>query len=353
MISKIHISPPEIVVHKETGPSITAPVFKDNQVVTAKVQGLLAQGKARLLIDGQPVIAKTGLLLKPGEELRLKVVEQKDTVLLKLLEPQQPTGTKQLVFLIRSLARNNAWPEIARSKIPDLAAILQKTALQSGKRDDAFLPRLLENNGLLLEKKMASLLKVQEQGQPVRAGLDQLLKQDLKGVLLNQLTREMTRNGGGQKTVTRFLDTLENFQLLNSQTSESGRYLIPFPVSVGSDLNFGQLLIDTGEKKQGQNQENQKIIRVSFLLDMTQMGPVRADFSILKKAITGRFLLNDDDICGYVKNRIPELKARLEKIDYSVGNIDCLTADSAQIQPNTLMESLFQNQDDSVVNIVI
>ncbi|MBA3008864.1 MAG: flagellar hook-length control protein FliK [Proteobacteria bacterium] len=352
MISKIHISPPEIFVQKETGPSVAAPVFKNNQVVTAKVLGLLAQGKARLLIDGQPVIAKTGMLLKPGEELRLKVVEQKDTVLLKLLEPKQEAKTKQLVSLIRSLSKNNAWPDIARSKIPELTNILKKTALQSGKRDDAFLPRLLENNGLLLEKKMASLLNVQEQGQ-VRAGLDQLLKQDLKGVLLNQLTLEMTRDGGAQKTITRFLDTLENFQLLNTQTSESGRYLIPFPVFVGSALNFGQLLIDTGEKKQDQNQENQKIIRISFLLDMTQMGPVRADFSILKKAITGRFLLNNDDICDYVKNLIPELKTRLAKSDYSVGNIDCLTAERTQIQPNTLMESLFQNQDDSVVNIVI
>ncbi len=361
MISKIHISSPEIFVQKEIGKEIASPVFKENQLVSAKVLHLLPQGKAQLLINGQQVVAKTDLLLNPGEELQLKVVQQKDSILLKLLEPLPSVGTKQLVSLIRFLSKNNELPDIARTKIPDLTNILQETALKSSRRDDSFLPRLIENNGLLLEKKMASLLNVQAQDSV--KSMDQLSKQDLKGALLRQLSLETSGGEGVQKTgvqttgvqkmVTGFLDTIENFQLLNTQTSESGRYLMPFPVFVGSELSFGQLLIDTGNKKEDKNKDSQKMIRISFLLNMTNMGSVRADFSILKKAITGRFLLENDEVCDYVKSMIPELKTRFEQVEYAVGHIDCFTAATEEIQPNVLMESLFKNENDSVLNIVI
>jgi hypothetical protein len=359
VISKIHISPPEIVIQREPGKAIGKSVFKKGQVVTATVLHLLSSGKARLLIDGQTIIAKTGLLLSPGEELLLKVVQQKDIVELKLLESPQPVGTKQLVSLIRFLAKNNALPDIAGIKNPVVKDILRETALKSGKRDDSFLPRLIENNGLMWEKKMGSLVKAQGQD-TLDLNLVQLQKQDLKGALLNELALASLKGdalaipkGDALEKTVAFLETLESFQLLNTQTSESGRYLLPFPVFVGSDLSFGQLLIDTGDKKQDKNKDGHRVVRVSFLLNMTQLGAVRADFSILKKAITGRFLLENDGVCTYMKTLIPELQTRFEQLEYDIGNIDCLTAAKAEIHPNVLMESLFETGDDSVLNIVI
>lgn len=351
MISKIHISPPEMVIQKEAGRAIGKSVFKKGQVVTATVLQLLSSGKTQLLIDGQTLIAKTGLLLSPGEELKLKVVQQKDSVQLKLLESPQPVGTKQLVSLIRFLSKNNALPDIAGIKNPVVKDILQEMALKSGKRDDSFLPRLIENNGLMWEKKMGSLVKTQGQD-TLNLNLVQLQKQDLKGALLNELALAAPKGAALEKTAA-FLDTLESFQLLNTQTSESGRYLLPFPVLEGFDLSFGQLLIDTGDKKQDKNKDGHRVIRVSFLLNMTQLGAVRADFSILKKAITGRFLLENDGICAYMKTLIPELKTKFEQLEYDIGNIECFTAAKAEIHPNVLMESLFEAGDDSVLNIVI
>jgi hypothetical protein len=339
-----------MVIQKESGKAIGKSVFKKGQVVTATVLHLLSSGKARLLINGQTIIAKTGLLLSPGEELQLKVVQQKDSVQLKLLESPQPVGTKQLVSLIRFLSKNNM-PDIAGIKNPVVKDILRETALKSGKRDDFFLPRLIENNGLMWEKKMGSLVKTQGQD-TLNLNLIQLQKQDLKGALLNELGLASPKGGALEKTVA-FLETLESFQLLNTQTSESGRYLLPFPVFVGSDLSFGQLLIDTGDKKQDKNKDGHRVVRVSFLLNMTQLGAVRADFSILKKAVTGRFLLENDGVCTYMKTLIPELQTRFEQLEYDIGNIDCLTAVKSEIHPNVLMESLFETGDDSVLNIVI
>ncbi len=357
MISKIHISPPEMVIQKEAGKALGKSVFKKGQVVTATVLQLLSSGKAKLLINGETLIAKTGLLLSPGEELTLKVVQQKGSVQLKLQESPEALGTKQLVSLIRFLSRNNALPDI--SKNPVVKDILRETALKSGKRDDSFLPRLIEKNGMMWEKKMGSLVKTQGQD-TLNLNLVQLQKQDLKGALLNELAQAShlgdalaaTRGDTLEKTVA-FIETLESFQLLNTQTSESGRYLLPFPVFVGSELSFGQLLIDTGDKKQDKNKDGHRVIRVSFLLNMTQLGAVRADFSLLKKAITGRFLLENEGVCAYMKTLIPELKTKFEQLEYDIGNIECLTAAKAQIRPNVLMASLFETGDDSVLNIVI
>ncbi len=355
MISKIHISPPEMMIQKEVGKAVGTSILIKDQIVTAKVLKLLSPGKAQISINGQTMIAKTGLLLHPGEELKLAVVQEKDAVLLKLLGPSRSAetgGTKQLVSLIHFLSKNNALPDIVRTKNIVLQTILQESALKSGTRDDLFLPRLIENSGMMWEKKIASLVKTQGQGTD-NLNLVQLQQQDLKGALLNLLALAAQKGEMPEKTVPGVLDTLENFQLLNTQTSESGRYLIPFPVFVGSDLSFGQLLIDTGDKKDDGNSDGQKMIRVSFLLNMTNLGAVRADFSILKKAITGRFLLENDGVCAYMKSILPELKTRFEQIEYKVGNIDCLTAANAQIHPDALMESLFENTDASVLNIVI
>lgn len=356
MITKIHISSPELMIQKQAGKSIEAPVFKENQVLKAKVLGFFPPGKAQLLINGEKIMASTGLRLNPGEEMMLRVVHQKDQILLKLMEPLQSQGSKQVNFLTQLLSNPQGLSDIVRTKIPVLRTLLQDLALKSGKRDDSFLPRLFENMGLTWEKKLASLLKIQAPGKDsvqsrdnLTLALNQLMKQDVKGLLLQLLSVEISKGKTLQKAEAGFLDTLESFQLTNTQTSESGRFLIPFPIFNALDLRFGQLLLDMG----GKNETQDKIVRISFLLNMTQMGSVRADFSILKKAITGRFLLENEEIRDYVKSMIPELKLRLEQIDYTVGIIDCSTAMPEEIHPHALMESLFKKQEANVVDIVV
>ncbi len=86
---------------------------------------------------------------------------------------------------------------------------------------------------------------------------------------------------------------------------------------------------------------------------MSRLGPLRADFSILKKKMTGRFLLKDEDTCQYVKSMIPELKTRLANIDYQVHQIECTIAKKEDIQQNRFIETLVKARDNQVLNIVI
>jgi len=96
-----------------------------------------------------------------------------------------------------------------------------------------------------------------------------------------------------------------------------------------------------------------KMVRVSLLLDMSRLGPVRADVSILDKAVTGRFLLENEDTRAFVASMVPVLKKQMADIDFQLLQMDCQVAAPADIAPNCLMETLFTGNDDQVLHIVI
>jgi hypothetical protein len=327
--------------------------FIKNQIITAKVLELLPQGNAKLLVNGKQVIATTSMLLTPGEEVQLKVLQEKDAVILKLMEPVQKMTTGQISSLVSFFSKNKSIPDIIGSKIPDVKELLYEMALKSEKPDKTFLPKLIEKSGIVWEKKVAGVLLGNKSPGDIKSTLDILLKQDVKGNILKEILMDNPQKTSALKTAVFFLETIENFQLLNHNSSDSGRFVLPFPVFNESEFSFGQLLIDTGEKNKKEKKDADKLIKISFLLDMTKLGPLRADFSILKKEITGRFLLQDEDTCNYVKSMIPELKEKLSGIEYNVRNIECSLGKKEEIIETCFIETLVKAGEDQVLNIVI
>jgi len=353
MISGIHVSSSEMVIHTDDAKKNKLPSFIENQIIHAKVLKRLPHGSTQLLINGQKVVAKTAMLLNPGEEVQLKVLAQKDAVVLKLIGPVQKMTPTQISSLIQFFSKNEVMPDITETQIKGVKKLLYGMALKSETPDDQFLPKLIENSGLLWEKKVAQLFTGSKSSPDIRAGLDALLNQDMKGTLMKALLTADPQKFEALKTAAAFSETLENFQLLNHQSSESGRFLLPFPVFTNQTFSLGQLLIDMGDKTKRENSGADSLIQISFLLNMTQLGPLRADFSILKKEITGRFLLQDDDTCDYVRSMIPGLKRRLATIDYNVHQIECHTGTKAQIQKSSFIENVLNVRGDQVLNIVV
>ncbi|RLC14337.1 MAG: hypothetical protein DRH93_20855 [Deltaproteobacteria bacterium] len=353
MISGIHISSSQMVINKESGEKGSFPNVTKNQIITAKVIQLLSHGKAQLLINGQTVIAQTALKLTPGEEVQLKVLQEKDAIILKLIDPVQKITTRQISSLISFFSKNNPLPDITESKVAGVKDLLYEMALKSDKPDKTFLPKLIEKSGIIWEKKIAPILLGNTSSSDIKAKLNILLQQDIKGNILKELLLADPRKLDAFKMAASFTETIENFQMLNHQSSESGRFLLPFPIFNESAFSFGQLLIDTGKKTKGNHKDTDKVIQISFLLNMTKLGPLRADFSILKKEITGRFLLSDDDTCKYVKSKIFELKTGLKSIEYHILKIECHTAKKEEIQQSSFIETLVKASDDNVLNIVI
>ena len=354
MIPNVQISPNDLILQKEAGSKIPLLGLKKGQVINAKVAGLMVQGKVQLLVAGQKVVVKTDLPLMPGQEIKLELTQEKGTMSFKLLDspPSSSPSPGKKFSLARFISQTGALPELGRTKDSQVNGILGKMALKSGKRDDQFLPRLLENMGITLEKKMGGLL-VSMDRTGVKPALNALLKTDLKGALLNLMAMEKSGDEPLSKTVLQVSNTLEGFQQLNSQSTESNRFLLPFPILAGDQFNFGQLFVNTGKKGEEKEGPDNRVIQLAFLLNMTALGSVRAEFSIFKKAITGRFLLEDQEVCDHIKTLVPELKTKLSAIDYHAQKIECRVAEPKALSTDAFIQSMFDSENTHGLDLIV
>lgn len=244
---------------------------------------------------------------------------------------------------------------LSQTREPVLNDILMGLSLKSDVRDDQFLPQIIKNMGLSFEKKLAAGLEDAPDKKTVAHVIKQLAGQDLKAASLSLAGME---NDPSKTTALKHIsDALDNFAQLNVKSGDSGqsqdgaRFLLPFPVRREDGFDFGQLMVDTG--KTGTANTGKKMLSISFLLNMTALGPLRADFSILDKTIAGRFLLENQATCDYLTPKISDLRQCLSGIGYRAGNIDCRVARPEQIAPTSLMLSMKATDDMQGLNIVV
>lgn len=376
-ISAVQIASSKMAVVSEKGQAAAFLGLENNRIVQAKVLHVGPPDQARLLINGQKITVKTSVFLHAGEDILLKVQAQKNGYVLRLTGPSLSGGTARPDPLLQFFSRPDTLSALFRTGgTTQLSDILEKMALQSSRRDDAFLPRLMDKGGLLLEKKLAAVLQQQDPASATRGAdrqlsgqqvqgkqgplpfeqqvaklLDRVMAEDFKGAVLKQALSPGMGTDAKSSGAAGLLQTLENLQLLNSQSAESGRFILPFPVLADAGFTLGQLLVDVGEDKDSGPEK--KMVRVSLLLDMSRLGPVRADVSILDKAITGRFLLEDEETRAFVASLVPVLKKQMADIDFQLLKMDCQVAAPADIAQNCLLETLFTGKDDQVLHIVI
>lgn len=355
--------------------------LKPGRIVNAKVLDVTSQNRIQLLVDGQKLTVSTQLPLARGMEIPMKVVRSQDGIVLKPVstssapvstETAGPTlkigrpdsnslsGTEksfqtnafQSFSLVKMFQGLNA---LSQTQEPILNDILMGLSLKSDVRDDQFLPQIIKNMGLSFEKKLAAGLEDAPDKKTVAHVIKQLADQDLKAASLSLAGME---SDPSKTTVLKHIsDALDNFAQLNvksgdgAQSQDGARFLLPFPVWREDGFDFGQLMVDTG--KTGTANTGKKLLSISFLLNMTALGPLRADFSILDKTIAGRFLLENQATCDYLTPKISDLRQRLSGIGYQAGNIDCQVARPEQIAPTSLILSMKAPDDMQGLNIVV
>ncbi|MCK5310647.1 MAG: hypothetical protein KAJ62_00965 [Desulfobacteraceae bacterium] len=356
MIAGIHISPSDIILRKETFKNTVFSSLKTDQKVEAKVLRVFSENKAEVLIAGKKVIIKSPFLLVEGEKLRVNLIKESENQNLRIAShvdsPAEGKISEKIASLIRLISKSNPFAGLSKTENSELLELLKSISLKSDKADKNFLPRLVNKSGILLEQKLSYLLK-QGKDLPLKHEILNIIKNDIKGYVLNQLQSSGHQSAGNLKVFSEYSANIENFQTLNAQSSDTGKYLIPFPIFANDSFSFGQLFIDLGNSKEENKQENKdKIINISFLLDMSKLGALRADFSIYKKAISGVFNLSSIEICDFVKNMLPQLKKRLSKIEYLVHTIECKVASREDVSPTSFIES-FTKDENRILNIII
>ncbi|HCY85178.1 MAG TPA: hypothetical protein DHV36_08595 [Desulfobacteraceae bacterium] len=354
MIFNVQITTPELLPQKNQLSPTFVSGLKHGQVLSAKVMTTGPGDRAQLNVAGQNVSAKTDLPLTPGTTLSL-LVNRGDNGLISLrLTPDalltQSGGPDSGATLGRILQGfDQLFPQLGKTDNPGIKDILNSLALRSGSANKDFLPNLIENVGITLENKVAGFLTGSMQRENFQSFWQNMEKQDLKAAVLSVI-----QNSGDDDTAGLMkgaANTLESFQQFNHQSADSNRFLIPFPILIGEQFDFGQLLINTGkEEKKG---EENRVIKIAFLMNMSALGGVRADFSILNKAITGRFLLEDQETRDYMAGLIPELTARLSDIDYKATRIECQVGTPKDLSSDALVQSVADPMTPSGFNVVI
>ena len=182
----------------------------------------------------------------------------------------------------------------------------------------------------------------------------ELVLNDLKALALSLSASSDEGDEEIISLVRNFIDSLEQMQIINRYSSEeSGRYLLPLPAMFDETFKFGQILIDLGGGKKDANDPKNRIIRIAFILELTKLGDLKADFSILKQSITGTFGVGTSELCAYIKSGIPGLTSTLNEHGFMVHGIDCKVIDPEILSNMSLSDQLIEDQKEGLLNLVI
>jgi hypothetical protein len=242
-------------------------------------------------------------------------------------------------------------------RLNHLRDLLLSLSLKSEAADTRFVPRLLEKSGLLWEKSLATLVTA-ESTQPgladvlpsdphsadvLPADLHKAQQNDLKGYLLSLLSRAEPEELEQLQPFREFVDAIEKFQVLNSHSSDSAKYLIPFPIFSSNSFSFGQLFFDLGGKKNESRQDAPRLVRVSVFLTMTNLGPLRVDLSVLNKDISAMFQVEDESVVSFIKTMIPTLRKRLGTHGFQVLQVECCKGTPERISEASLVDRVVKD----------
>ena len=363
-ISHILASSSEIWIPKKTAERVHFDGLQKGQIVKATVEQAPSAREAVLNINGKMVHARTHMPLKLGETLLLRVEDNGFQPTFKLMEaqngrfihlPQELLGRSgPYGVLMRVMAALKAVPEPQNlnETLSLMDRLIRSLSLKSQDADTDFLKSLFRGSGMSWENK---LMRLPDSGAALSQGLvKDLINGDIKALAMRLAMQAEKIDPDALTQIRAFLEHVEHLQQLNAQTlRESGRYLLPFPFLLDETVRFGQLLIDLGHQKKDEAEDkNNRLVKVSFLLEMSNLKNVLADFSILKQAISGTFSVENDPIRKLIVSHIPQLKKKLKSTGFEIYDITCRLVEPEILATTSLMDR-FMPVDEGVLNIVI
>jgi hypothetical protein len=173
--------------------------------------------------------------------------------------------------------------------------------------------------------------------------LSNLISDDLKGLG----SKFFAFTGTKDTILHKFISSIENIQLLNHLGMErESKIFIPIPMQFPDGLfNVGQLLIHLDQQKKDAHDEKkgESLYRVSFLLELSNFGPLRADITIRGNEIGGRFLLTNKAAKLILEENIPFLVSNLKEKGFYIQYLECLVKAPETIR-QTLIEEIVQHE---------
>jgi|GEM_PF-2608245 hypothetical protein len=322
--------------------------FHKGQIVEARVDRTVSQRQAQLIIQGKTVSARTHLPLQPGQKILLRVTRAGAQPEFQVVEAKGGKWFECPLDALKLLGKSGPYSLLSRfikavpdSNIPKMNAsgaevfkrlehLLKSMQDPAGHLDQNTVKSFISKSGLTWENKLLSmLLSERPLPEPV---VQRLIAGDLKALAMAAVQNIADEGDGRVIDIRAYLDSIEQLQVLNSQVSrESGRYLIPLPTLFNENIRFGQMLIDLGKESGGDGDKKNRVVRVSLLLEMSNLGHLQVDISILENSINGMLSVENETVQALINAHLPELAEKLQKSGFHVYEMSC-----CQVNPQTL-----------------
>lgn len=307
------------------------PKLIKNEIVKGKVLKSFSLNKALLFIKGRKVLARTHVPLREGRVLSLKVEEVSPNPVLKLLGEKISNLGAVNISMILSAIKENLWKSLfeginqyplSETDIKQFKQLMNDLSQNLFlKTDPELLRGLIDKSGLGWEAKLRKIVINKTFSQD---NLNKLIAEDLKG-LGSKLLALMEEN---EVLLNRFVSTIKNIQLLNHLGLEQeSKVFLPIPIQFPDGFfTVGQLLIHLNQRQTDEHKGGKKdkgFFRISFLLELSNLGPLRSDLTIKEKEIYGRFLLAKEETKLLIEENIPSFISNLQEKGFSVLQLEC------------------------------
>ncbi len=344
----IEVNAPSHLIKKlsfqSSEPHTPLPEFHEKEIVNVKVLKSFSSKDVLLLIKGRRVMASTPMPLKEGMSLSLQLEKSLPIPTFKLLEVNQTQSVELNTSVIVSALKDNLWKAIigqvnAHDHIKGSGERFIKLMNDLSQRIytepalDLF-KILLDKCGLSWERKLRNMVILNRFD---KEHLNKLIEGDLKA-----LASELIALQEAPEWAEKFVSVIKQLQLLNHIGLQQGRKIfLPIPMYFADgSFSLGQLLISLNEKKD--EEESTQIenypVRITFLLELSKLGPLRVDLVIRGKEISGRFLSADEASQILLKEHLQVFIQKLTEKGFSVNQMECLQKESEILQDPLINE---------------
>lgn len=237
----------------------------------------------------------------------------------------------------------------ATAKVPE--PIMQLWGLLTGisfpsdrSNHGEFLQRFITGSGMMWENRLRSFVL---SGDHMTNSLEELTAQDLKGLAMRILAEGLTNKSIPGETISRLVDSLEQLQLLNQSSLQSkGQLYFTIPVRFDEQFGFAELLVRLPNRGKGEGSETEddKVLTASLMLEMSAIGPLRADVSLFKKAVRVGFLVCDETVPSLINDNAPALREQLERHGFHLQEIACRLQEANVLARTSLAEEFVDSE---------
>ena len=326
--------------------SSTAITLKAGDIVTGEVLSSSEQ-TATVRLNNAVITVKTAVPLQPGTVLSFLVESVDNEIRLKLFGTpmespvalnnalMEALGTmKGSLIKLQELATLqhllSQLPEDIKRQLPNMGALYRFSPDPASLKGET-LKQGIESSGIFYESRLRALtlrlVNMEEQGMDIRSeamsGMDQIIRDDLKGVLLSIKTLlqkpdmamqpGLGRANGIISLVDRMIQQIQ-YQQLQSKISGVLQSFVPF---VWKELKEGEFVFRDCYSSENGEREYSCIVN----LDLEKVGKLVVHITMRPDLFHLRFITENKLFQGFLQESTPLLEKQFQSADLKLGSV--------------------------------